>query len=261
MFSPKLYHSILLRFNVFEDSSLPDPDIPPFYSLEFFKKIKEVHQTAPLNIATMTERQWYQLLLEDSCTMEVDSNEQRKYIPTRVELAIPSNNWDKTWRLSRLRGLGPDHTTFLFKLMHKLLVTKERLTRTNPTASPLCVASGCRDAKVETIEHALIECEANAGVGKALLQTFRQQQPGLSVEAVLHLQLDVPAEEELASTWLLAATLLSIWEQRQASQKVRPYLVRAELEAKVNMLRETRLSNTAIILETKLNLMFDEISC
>ena len=95
-FKPSLYHSNLLRFNVFEDSSLPDPDIPPFYSLEFFKKIKEVHQTSPLNIASMNERQWYQLLLEDACTMKVDSNEQRKYTPTRVELAIPSNNWDKT---------------------------------------------------------------------------------------------------------------------------------------------------------------------
>ena len=41
-------------------------------------------------------------------------------------------------------------------------------------------------------------------MGIALLQTFRQQHSGLSVEAVLHLRLDVPVEEELASTWLIA---------------------------------------------------------
>jgi hypothetical protein len=49
--------------------------------------------------------------------------------------------------------------------------------------------------------------------------------------------------------WLLAVTLLSIWEQRQTSQKVQPYLLRANLEAKVSLLRKTSSTCSTILAE------------
>ena len=96
------------------------------------------------------------------------------------------------------------------------------------------------------MQHALVECRANSDVGYALMHTL-----GLNdVDAVLRLELDAHEEdEELPQVWLLAATLLSIWEQRQGTMKVEPYLVRAQLEAKVNLLRQTRLINCATILD------------
>ena len=81
--------------------------------------------------------------------------------------------------------------------------------------------------------------------------------PCLSVEASLRLELDVPADDELSTVWLLAATLLPIWEQRQVSNKVQPYLVRAQLEAKVNLLRQTSFSNCAKLIIEKVQLMFE----
>ena len=39
-FQISLYHSCLYRYFVLEDSSIPNPGLPPFYSLEFFKKIR-----------------------------------------------------------------------------------------------------------------------------------------------------------------------------------------------------------------------------
>ena len=174
-FLPSLYHSCLYRFYVLEDSSLPNPGIPPFYSLDFFNKIKQVHNDTPLNITTMTEKQWYRLYLEDCCTMESDgqSDGQSNYIPTRIELASPSTDWEKSWRLARLRGLGPEHTSFLFKLMHKLLLTKERLNRTNPGVTSTCQARGCTGDVIESLEHALVGYAANNNVGKALMHTLR----------------------------------------------------------------------------------------
>ena len=67
------------------------------------------------------------------------------------------------------------------------------------------------------------------------MQTLRLTIPTLTPAEALRLELNVSAEEELPLVWLLAATLLSIWEQRQNSQKVQPYLVRANLEAKVRL--------------------------
>ena len=188
--------------------------------------------------------------------MEEQENGQRCFIPTRNELSSPSTDWETSWRLARLKGLGPENTTFLFRLGHKLLVTKERQNRTNPTNSPICTAAGCRDS-VENLEHALFQCQANKNVGTALMLTLRLSHPALTVESALRLELDVTVEEELPLVWLLAATLLSIWEQRLSSNRVQPYLVRAQLEAKVNILRNTSYLNCATILSEKIQFMFE----
>ena len=253
-FQNSLHHSCLFRYFVLEDDAIPNPGLPPFYSIEFFEKIRKAHTETPLNITTMSEKDWYRLYLEQGCTMEELADGRSSFIPTRLELASPGTDWENTWRLSRLKGLGPEHVTFLFRLGHRLLVTKERLYRTNPVNSSKCQARGCNDDAVESLQHALVECRANRDVGYALMHTL-----GLNdVDAVLRLELDAHEEdEELPQVWLLAATLLSIWEQRQGTMKVEPYLVRAQLEAKVNLLRQTRLMDCAIILDQKIQIMFE----
>ena len=254
-FKISLFHSNLFRFHILQDNSIPNPGFPPFYTQEFFQKIHQVKNETPLNILTMTEKQWYQVYLEDNCTMTEDEQQQRTFISTRTELSSPSTDWERTWRLSRQRGLGPELTTFLFRMMHRLLVTKERQHRTNPATSPTCSAVGCEE--VETMQHALLHCQANRNVGMALLQTLRQHQPTLSAEAAARLELDIPEEEEVPSVWLLAATFLSVWEQRQSSNRVQPYLVRAQLEARVNLLRMTRFEDEAAIILEKIQYMFE----
>ena len=191
--------------------------------------------------------------------MEELENGQSSFIPTRLESSSPGTDWENSWRLARLKGLGPDHTSFLFRLGHKLLVTKERLNRTNPALSPICQARGCTGEAAEDLEHALVQCTANNNMGNALMHTLRLHHTDLPVDAALRLELAVEEEEELPLVWLLAATLLSIWEQRQASANVQPYLVRAELEAKVNLIRKTRYDNCATILDQKVQIMFDYI--
>ena len=74
----------------------------------------------------MTEKQWYTLLSEDTCAMEEDENGQREYIKCRVERSSPDTDWEQCWRLARLPGIGPENTSFLFKLMHQILPTQER---------------------------------------------------------------------------------------------------------------------------------------
>ena len=227
--------------------------------MEFFKKIRQVHIDTPLNITTMTEAQWYRLYLEDYCTMEELDNGQSSFIPTRIESASPTTDWEKSWRLARLKGLGPEHTSFLFRLGHKLLVTKERLNRTNAVVSPFCQAQGCTGEAVENLEHALVQCSANSNMGSALMHTLRLHHLDLPVDAALRLELEVEEEQELPLVWLMAATLLSIWEQRQEKGKVQPYLVRAQLEAKINLIRKTRFVNCATILDQKVQSMFDNV--
>ena len=246
-FRSSLYHTILYKFHVLGDSSLPNPGIPPFYSKNFFEKIRQVHQESPLNIFHMSEKEWYRLLLEDSCTMETGENGQMLYIKCRVERAIVGTDWEQCWRMARLPGLGPENVSFLFRLIHQTLPTQERVARTKPTANSKCKTQGCQGVDEENLSHAMVFCPANDRVGLKLLECLRVIQPGLQVEAVLRLELQLQVDEdlELPAVWLIATVLRTLWNLRQSSTKVKLYLVRAQLEAEINLLRETRYNDAA----------------
>ena len=112
-FLHNLYHMSLFRYHVLQHRDFPDPGLPPYYSKEFFSTIRTIHETSPLNVATMTSSQWYTLLLENTITMEaLTEDTPRQYKAARAELAYPENDWECTWRLARLKGLGSEMTTF-----------------------------------------------------------------------------------------------------------------------------------------------------
>ena len=188
--------------------------------------------------------------------MEQGQGDIRQFLSSKVEAASPGTDWKKTWRLARLKGLGPEHTSFLFKLLQKILPTQERLHRTNNDVNPQCKATGCME--IDDLDHNLVLCPANENVGRNLLELLRQHQPTLTTPSLLRLELEVDEELELPLVWITAATLLSIWEQRKVSTRVQPHLTRSQLEAKVNILRETRLSNLAAVLKDLINNMFEQ---
>ena len=192
----------------------------------------------------MSEKEWYRLLLEDTYTTEMIGEErERKYIPCRVERASPAADWESCWRLARLSGLGPENTTFLFKLIHQILPTQERISRTKPNSSPNCKGQGC-EGEVESNEHALISCQANNGAGTKLLEFLQSLIPGLEVDKLLRLELVVEQDLELPVVWFISTVFNTMWDQRLTNKKVELYLVRAQLEAKINLLRETRFNNS-----------------
>ena len=158
--------------------------------------------------------------------------------------------------IGQIKGLGPEHTSFLFKLPHKILPTQERLHRAINNVSHLCKSSGCTEE--EDLSHSLVYCQANQQVGRNLLEVLRLHQPNLTTAAVLRLEIEVDEEIELPLVWLTAATFLSIFEQRKACSRVQPHLTRAQLEAKVNILRETRLANLALQLKELIKNMFEQ---
>ena len=246
-FRQSLFHNILFRFHVLGDSSVPDPGYPPFYNEDFFSKIRRVHLNSPLNVATMSEKQWYRLLLEDYSIME-ENDLVKKYKKCRVELASPDTDWERSWRLARLSGLGPENISFLFKMMHQLLPTQERLSRISPRTSSTCTLPGCVNIH-DDLPHALVFCQGNDGVGIKVIECVRGYHPNLDVEAALRLEIDVSEEMELPLVWLLSTVFQAIWKCRATRTNITLFDIRSKLEAKINLLRETRFSNTSVILD------------
>ena len=80
-------------------------------------------------------------------------------------------------------------------------------------------------------------------VGLKLVECLQGAQPDLLPEGVLRLDLRVEKELELPLVWLLSSMLRIIWNLRQSNTRVRHYLVRSQLEAEINLLRETRYKN------------------
>ena len=177
-----------------------------------------------------------------------------EFIRSRAELAGPETDWEKTWRLARLPGLGPEHTSFLFKMIHQILPTQEILFRTNNGVNNICKVPGCNE--VDDLCHSLVLCESNQQIGSNLMELLRHHQPSLSNSAALRLELEVDEEVELPLVWIMAATLVSIWDQKKTKNRVIPHLTRSELEAKINILRETRLASMVNTLEEMIIRMF-----
>ena len=247
-FRSSLFHSTLYRYHILGETLLPNPGYPPFYNQDFFDKIRKVHLETPLNISKMSEKDWYRVLLEEYCTMEVDHTGQQVNIQCRVERASPLTDWEKSWRLARLPGLGPENVSFLFKLLHDLLPTQERVARTKPTASPACQLPGCNYG-MENRAHALVFCESNNGVGQRVISCLQNFVPNIDVEAAIRLEIDIEEEMELPIVWMLATVFQAIWKLRVEKSRVLLYDVRAQLEARINLLRETRHSCSATRLD------------
>ena len=104
---------------------------------------------------------------KDKIIMLEGGDQSRQLIPCRVETKHPENGWDSIWSKARLQGLGPELVSFLFKVLHDLLPTQERLSRTSPVVNGMCKL--CLANVQEDLLHALIRCPANHGIGEAVL--------------------------------------------------------------------------------------------
>ena len=85
--------------------------------------------------------------------------------------------------------------------------------------------------------------------------------PGTTPADVLRLNFDVTESVEMPTVWLVSTCLAYVWEQRVLGKVARLDTCRAELFAKVMLLRDTKwrhytLRNDAVILEDILNLHF-----
>ena len=147
-FQQSQFHSWLFRYHVEGQTYLPNPGFTPYYNLHFFQLIREVKEKTPLNPTCMSVNEWYKYLLERNVVKrEIDQEGRQELIPWKVEETHPGVFWSESYRLSRLHGLRPTSKSFLLKLIHKLLPSKESLNHLTPNTSPLC---WCRSGDQET---------------------------------------------------------------------------------------------------------------
>ena len=144
------------------------------------------------------------------------------------------------------KGLGSEATSFLWKLMHRLLPNEQRLARILPNSSALC--KYCPDPHIADLEHCFFGCIKTGEVARKLLETIRNHDPSVTPAGLLRLEFQEEGEQEMPLVWTAAHTLSYMWKKRATGHVVDLTLTRAMLESKINLLRETRYSNHAIII-------------
>ena len=163
-------------------------------------------------------------------------------LPVRVESMYPSNDWSNTWRRSRIKGLDSELTAFLFKLLHGLLPTQDRIARLGAAEGQVPGLCHHCHTDVEDAIHALFTCPHSMVASLALLGWVQGLAHDVSPEEAIQLQLDddLTDVEELAVVYFLATGLKYIWEARMSKKQISLHQLRSELEAKISILRKSR---------------------
>ena len=109
----------------------------------------------------------------------------------------------------------------------------------------------CPGTMPENFEHALVHCPGNHGVGTSVLRSLANFVPGLDVKDALLLDFNVDESLELPLVWVMAVAWAAIWDMKHSKTRPQLYLVRAQMEAMVALLSESRrFSNAAAIIDT-----------
>ena len=257
-YKSNIYYTTLYRWHVLEERDLPNPGCPPYYSLTFFSIIKDVKDNTPLNVAHLSVKQWYRLLMEKGVTHTCDDpSSPPVLLPSKVELEHPQVDLDASYLLSRKYGLAPEQKQFLFKLLQSLLPTRERLARLGKVQTPACQFCDCGNAN----NVHLLLCSQGAEVSQPLVRCLATHSENSNPEDLVLLNIPTSESLQLPVVWLLSTCLMYIWEERVAGRTARLVNCQAELKARLLVLKHTRwkhyiLHNSAVLLEEMINLHF-----
>ena len=249
-FRTNQYHNALFQYHVENSRNIPSPPICPYLPEEIFENIKIVKNEGLLKISTLSSGSWYKVLVENNLTMVSDELGRRSLKPCRAEINHPEVDWEATWRRSAMKGLSSDDHSFLWKLLHNLLPTQERLHRMGfqNTITPNCVQ--CDQAVPDQLSHALLTCPQNTEVTNWLFECLRPFTPSLTPQQLVLLSLgELEEDQELPIVWIIAKTLCNIWLTRIQKKKPSLFQTRAHLEAGISIMRKTRYKETCALLD------------
>lgn len=151
-------------------------------------------------------------------------------ITTMIEMMFPKVPWCLSYRLVRLHGLTPELKGFLWRMVHCLLLTRDRLHRLHKTDTDSCLH--CNED--DSITH-FISCSFSSKVTDQLILCLQSYIPRITAENI-----ETVTSMELPLVWLTVTTLKYVWEEKAVGRVARLGMVHAELLARVGIFRRIR---------------------
>ena len=107
-----------------------------------------------------------------------------------------------------------------------------------PTTSPTCVL--CDTEERDTYQHCFFNCISNREAANSMLQWVKSYDSDLNAVRCLRLDIRADVPFTLPTIMVLATGLSLIWANRKLKKVTTVWAMRAELEARVQLLRRTR---------------------
>ena len=98
----------------------------------------------------------------------------------------------------------------------------------------------CRARTVDSLYHAIYSCEANRQAASMMLKCAQCYAGSLTSEGSLRLEVDIQDPFSLPTVTILATGIDHIWSNRQTSVATSEASMRAELQARAELLRQAR---------------------
>ena len=141
--------------------------------------------------------------------------------------------------------------------MQSLLPTRDRLARIGKVQSSSCIYC---PGVVDSTAH-LLTCSLSSEVSNPLLQCLSSYFPTVSPLDITVLNISTTESLELPVVWLISTCLGYIWEERVLGKKAKLSNFRADMVARLRLLKDTKwknytLHNSAVLLEDMINLHF-----
>ena len=246
-----IYHKALYEWFVEENSLMKNPGKSPYFTQDFFQAIKAVKEQESLSIKHFSIGMWYRALLNLYVLTEKDDDGFVFEKCSKLEQGHSQTSWDSTWNVVCHPSLESADHSFLFCLLHDLLPTQLILAKVLRAHYSTNVCGLC-DLQVSGDQlHSFLICPFNNGVGLWLKECMRRSWPALQDTQVLNLNFGTDSSEiqKVAATWLVAKTFGCIWKSRLQKKQSCIRLVRAKVEADIQILRKSRYGDVALAVE------------
>ena len=156
----------------------------------------------------------YKFLVKRQLYGDADNNGERRLSPLKCEITSPDTDSQQTWRYTRLKGLGPELTTFLLKLTWGILPTGSRLAKFKclPNSWPDCQLCKTTGIQVEeTLLHSLSTRKGNKETPDLLIKLLRSYDPEVTPSKLITLDIKLESHTEMPLLWISATALSLIW--------------------------------------------------
>ena len=153
--------------------------------------------------------------------------------------------------MGRMKGLTSRSVTFLWKLLHQLLPTRERQNRIlrDGNGSNCQI---CKTGEADTLPHALALCNGSKNIFQWLKTGIERFCSETTIEKILKLEVTLTQPlpfNELPVIWFISEVLRNLWDTRAAGKPCRLENIRASVIAECEIIRLSKYGDISTIID------------